>query len=178
MFNGNTQHITSEFLSAIINLNNDDKMKPHYKISIIYFIISVLWIFFSDRLILSFDYSPVVLTNIQTYKGWFFVLTTSLFLFIIIKKEQVKLEQKVEEKHRLYKTTLRAVHHILNNFLLKMTFFKQAAEERQAIDKETINIFDKVIFETAEELKKLGDIENPTDEKVNKAVYNKTKLNF
>lgn len=153
-------------------------MKPHYKISITYFIISALWIFFSDRAILSLNPSPAVLTNLQTYKGWFFVLSTSLLLFIIIRKEQIKIEKKVEEKNQLFKTTMRAVHHILNNFLLKMTFFKQAAEESKAIEEETIKIFDKVIFETAEELKKLGNIENPTDEKVNKAVYNKTKLNF
>lgn len=153
-------------------------MKPHYKISITYFIISALWIFFSDRAILSFNPSTAVLTNLQTYKGWFFVLSTSLLLFIIIRKEQIKIEKKVEEKNQLFKTTMRAVHHILNNFLLKMTFFKQAAEESKAIEEETIKIFDKVIFETAEELKKLGNIENPTDEKVNKAVYNKTKLNF
>lgn len=153
-------------------------MKPHYKISITYFIISALWIFFSDRAILSFNPSTAVLTNLQTYKGWFFVLSTSLLLFIIIRKEQIKIEKKVEEKNQLFKTTMRAVHHILNNFLLKMTFFKQAAEESKAIEEETIKIFDKVIYETAEELKKLGNIENPTDEKVNKAVYNKTKLNF
>jgi len=153
-------------------------MKPHYKISITYFLISALWIFLSDRAILSLNPSPAVLTNLQTYKGWFFVLSTSLLLFIIIRKEQIKIEKKVEEKNQLFKTTMRAVHHILNNFLLKMTFFKQAAEESKAIEEETIKIFDKVIFETAEELKKLGNIENPTDEKVNKAVYNKTKLNF
>jgi len=153
-------------------------MKPHYKISITYFIISALWIFLSDRAILSLNPSPDVLTNLQTYKGWFFVLSTSLLLFIIIRKEQIKIEKIVEEKNQLFKTTMRAVHHILNNFLLKMTFFKQAAEESKAIEEETIKIFDKVIFETAEELKKLGNIENPTDEKVNKAVYNKTKLNF
>lgn len=153
-------------------------MKPHYKISITYFIISALWIFFSDRAILSFNPSTAVLTNLQTYKGWFFVLSTSLLLFIIIRKEQIKIEKKVEEKNQLFKTTMRAVHHILNNFLLKMTFFKQVADESKAIEEETIKIFDKVIFETAEELKKLGNIENPTDEKVNKAVYNKTKLNF
>jgi hypothetical protein len=153
-------------------------MKPHYKISITYFIISALWIFLSDRAILSLNPSPDVLTNLQTYKGWFFVLSTSLLLFIIIRKEQIKIEKKVEEKNQLFKTTMRAVHHILNNFLLKMTFFKQVAEESKAIEEETIKIFDKVIFETAEELKKLGNIENPTDEKVNKAVYNKTKLNF
>lgn len=153
-------------------------MKPHYKISITYFIISALWIFLSDRAILSLNPSPDVLTNLQTYKGWFFVLSTSLLLFVIIRKEQIKIEKKVEEKNQLFKTTMRAVHHILNNFLLKMTFFKQVAEESKAIEEETIKIFDKVIFETAEELKKLGNIENPTDEKVNKAVYNKTKLNF
>jgi len=153
-------------------------MKPHYKISITYFIISALWIFLSDRAILSLNPSPAVLINLQTYKGWFFVLSTSLLLFIIIRKEQIKIEKIVEEKNQLFKTTMRAVHHILNNFLLKMTFFKQAAEESKAIEEETIKIFDKVIFETAEELKKLGNIENPTDEKVNKAVYNKTKLNF
>lgn len=159
MFNGNNYYI---------------KMKPQFKITLIYLIISLLWIYFSDKFVEQLGLSSSTLTLIQTYKGWFFVLVTSLILFYLIKKEQADLLKKEEEKRKLFKVTLQGVHHILNNFLLKMNYFKEIVSESNAVDKKTIEIFDKVIFETADELKKLSNIENPTDETVKRTVF-KTK---
>ncbi len=153
-------------------------MKPQCKITLTYFIISSLWIYFSDRIVQNFVFSSATISLIQTYKGWFFVTVTSILLFLMIKKANSELLKREQEKYELYKTTMRGVHHIVNNFLLKMNFFKEMVSEGNIINKETIESINNTIFETAEELKKLSDIENPSKEKIRKAVYNNTKAGY
>lgn len=65
------------------------------KITLIYFIIGFLWILFSDQLILHLAGSAGALTVIQTYKGWFYVVVTSFFLFILIRNE-LKIKNRIE----------------------------------------------------------------------------------
>jgi PAS domain S-box-containing protein len=58
------------------------------RIALTYFIISVLWIIFSDTLVaavLGRDFA--MLTGIQSLKGIFFVLLTSVILFVLIQRE-------------------------------------------------------------------------------------------
>jgi signal transduction histidine kinase len=63
------------------------------KITLIYFFIGFLWILFSDQFILSLGVSDETITILQTYKGWFFVSLTALFLFYIIRNEMIKKNQ-------------------------------------------------------------------------------------
>lgn len=153
-------------------------MKPQFKITFIYFIISALWIYFSDRIVQQFNFPSDTITLIQTYKGWLFVIITSTFLFIMIKRSNEQLIKKEEQKREIYKTTMRGVHHIVNNFLLKVNYFKEIINENKSVKKEIIENIDKIIFETAEELKKLSNIENPSKEKIRKVVYNNTKAEY
>jgi len=55
---------------------------PPFKVSLLYLIIAGLWIITSDRFVDNLNTQ----SDIQTYKGWFFVIVTSLLLFIIINK--------------------------------------------------------------------------------------------
>lgn len=153
-------------------------VRPQYKITLTYFFISSLWIYFSDRIVQQFNFSSATATLIQTFKGWFFVLVTSLLLFFMIQKAKRDLIKREKEKYKLYETTMRGVHHIVNNFLLKMNFFKEIVSESKAVNQEVIESINKTIFETAEELKKLSNIENPSDEKIRKAVYKNTKAGY
>lgn len=63
------------------------------KIALIYFFIGFLWILFSDQFILSMGMTNKTITVVQTYKGWFFVSLTALFLFYIIRNEMIKKSQ-------------------------------------------------------------------------------------
>jgi len=69
------------------------KNKIALKITLIYFLIGFLWILFSDQFILSIGQSGNSITILQTYKGWFFVGITATLLFIIIRKEIIKINQ-------------------------------------------------------------------------------------
>ena len=60
---------------------------------LIYIIIGSLWILFSDKAILIFIEDVVLLTKIQTYKGWFYVFFTGVLLYFLIKKHIEKLKK-------------------------------------------------------------------------------------
>ena len=84
------------------------------RISLLYALTAALWILISDTLISEIDPSP----RLQTYKGWFFVIVTSILLYVILKKlfsqlvNRNKELQKIEEQ--LYqKSTM--LNFIINN---------------------------------------------------------------
>ena len=57
----------------------------HYRISFIYFGLSFLWILLSDKVLLLFSSDPNWLSDIQTYKGWFFVFISSMLIYFLIR---------------------------------------------------------------------------------------------
>jgi C4-dicarboxylate-specific signal transduction histidine kinase len=78
------------------------KVKFEYRIAFVYLILGFSWIKFSDRLLNSLIEDTEFLTQIQTYKGWFYVLITAILFFLILRKHLNKLrhtEQELE-KHR------------------------------------------------------------------------------
>jgi diguanylate cyclase (GGDEF)-like protein len=54
------------------------------KVAGIYALVGLLWIFFSDRLLVMLVSDPVVRTWMQTFKGLLFVLVTALLLFLVL----------------------------------------------------------------------------------------------
>jgi signal transduction histidine kinase len=78
-----------------------------YRISIIYLMIGLLWILFSDKILVSIVSDQQTLTSIQSMKGSFFVLTTASILLIFIKSHMAKLkkvEEELEVSNEKYKT--------------------------------------------------------------------------
>lgn len=88
------------------------KIQFEYRITILYLVIGGAWILFSDKLVNSFFDSAELISEIQTFKGWFYVLITGLFLFFFLRrhlnnlrktknelaKHKTKLEELVNEK--------------------------------------------------------------------------------
>lgn len=69
------------------------------KTTLIYGIFAIGWILFSDQLVLSIINDPFVLTKIQTFKGLFFVLISSLLIFILNFRgfqQQAKISLELE----------------------------------------------------------------------------------
>jgi len=91
---------------AISNLKS--KFYSSTKISLIYLIISCVYIIFSDEFILHIFGSTLsvsTLTTIQTYKGLLFVFLTSALLFLLIQRE-IKAKRKYIQKLELQKQDL------------------------------------------------------------------------
>ena len=77
-------------------------------IALLYTIAGGLWILFSDQWVAGLSDDPDVLSGIQTYKGWFYVIATSLPLYFLIRlhrnfvlesnRELLQLNESLEEK--------------------------------------------------------------------------------
>jgi len=148
-------------------------LKPYQKITLIYFIVGASWIFFSDRFFASITPPSTDINYVQTYKGWFYVLTTALLLYYMTRKMYNNLREREEEKRKVFYTTMRAVHHILNNFLQKMMYFRLDKIESDLLSEEEQIQYDEMIRVTTEQIKKLGEITNINTDEIEKTVYPK-----
>ena len=80
-----------------------------FKISIIYLIFSLLWIYFSDNAINFIIKDPIKLQFVQTIKGLFFVTFSSILLYLLSKQFFINLQK---EKDKLANT-----NNILENII-------------------------------------------------------------
>lgn len=55
------------------------------RITLLYALLGVLWIFFSDTILLLLTFDPELLSLLQTFKGGFFILVTALLLYGLMK---------------------------------------------------------------------------------------------
>lgn len=84
------------------------------RITLIYFVISFLWIFFSDLILLQITREETILTHYQTIKGGVFVAATSLLIFYLSRREFFKKDESIraiqkakEEYYTLYEEYLK-----------------------------------------------------------------------
>ncbi len=61
--------------------------RPALTISLIYFVIGVVWIFTSDRINLPFVTDSDTLTMFQTVKGFFYVAVTAILLYFLVNRQ-------------------------------------------------------------------------------------------
>jgi PAS domain S-box-containing protein len=89
------------------------KFKFEYRITLAYLFLGGVWIIFSDKLLYLIIDNANLLTEIQTYKGWFFVFVTALIFYIFLKKhlnllryteqELILSKEKAEENEEKYR---------------------------------------------------------------------------
>jgi PAS domain-containing protein len=78
------------------------------KVTLIYCLISGLWILSSDRLLRLFVTDPELLTSISIVKGWLFVIVTTALLYWLIDRD-VRQQQRVEEALQASEAKFRAI---------------------------------------------------------------------
>ncbi len=76
------------------------------RISIIYALAGCLWILFSDTVLSLVITDPAVLTRLQTFKGWIFIIITASLLYILINR-YVSAMKLSEQALRESENTLR-----------------------------------------------------------------------
>lgn len=86
-------------------------------IAFIYIVAGCLWIQFSDQALNALVTDPALNAKIQTYKGWFYVLTTGILLFGLVARQlratfdaERALYETQEKFHSVFETLPLAVH--------------------------------------------------------------------
>lgn len=90
------------------------KIKFEYRITAAYLIIGGIWIVFSDKLLNFFISDAHLLTEVQTYKGGFYVIITAVLFYSFLQKHLVKIrlaEQKAIQSDRLKTAFLQNISH-------------------------------------------------------------------
>lgn len=89
----------------------------------------------------------------------------------ILKKEQM-LNLQQQKIHTL-NLILKAVHHIVNNFLIHFRFIRRDIKENNSVRKETMEILDSSIQEVVQQLKILEELKEPDKEESYEGIYPK-----
>lgn len=90
------------------------KIYFEYKISFGYLLLGCMWIIFSDRILRYFINDADILTQLQTYKGWFFILFTTFLLHAFLKNHLKKLreaQKKAKESDNLKTAFIQNISH-------------------------------------------------------------------
>jgi PAS domain S-box-containing protein len=73
------------------------------RVTSIYAVFGFLWILFSDALVIwLFSSSPATLSLIQSFKGVFYVAVTSLLLYVLIRYESSRYQEKHDDFEKLF----------------------------------------------------------------------------
>lgn len=123
-----------------------------YKIVIAYLFFGTLWILFSDQILHYFVSDADFLTQLQTYKGWFYVLVTAILFFLFLKQHLLHLrnaEQRLMEKNQALRVSEKSLKHANEQLKIstdhletknaELLVAKEKAEESNRLKTEFIN---------------------------------------
>ncbi|GFP77163.1 putative bifunctional diguanylate cyclase/phosphodiesterase [Clostridium fungisolvens] len=86
-------------------LDSSNKIDPKmqsFKVALVYAIVGVIWIITSDNLAIQLAGRDNLYEQIQTYKGWGFVLLTTLVIYISIRNSLMLFDKAINEIYQNY----------------------------------------------------------------------------
>jgi len=132
----------------------------------------ILWVIDSTahKLFFGDDEFEFIPTNINEL--WMRVTIVMMVIcFGLFADYQTKKILKSEhEKRIVFRATVSASQHILNNLLNNMQYFKLKIDESRDFDKETTELFQQSIDGAEELVKKLSSVEELTEDKIKDSV--------
>jgi signal transduction histidine kinase len=158
------------------------------KITLIYFLIGLVWILFSDQVIQSISGSSEALTHFQSFKGAFFVAFTAFLLFLLINRELnkknailedlEKAKERAEESDRLKSAFLANMSHEIRTPLNGILGFCELILD-DSFSKEDKQVFAKYMNKNGDDfLKLINDIMDISKIQSNQYVIQKKKFNL
>jgi PAS domain S-box-containing protein len=85
------------------------KISSALKISLTYAFMGFFWILLSDQVAALLFADPDQFLIVQTYKGWFFIISTALLLYILIKNEKNTLKIAEQNFSDLFESTTEGI---------------------------------------------------------------------
>ncbi|MDX9848125.1 MAG: HAMP domain-containing sensor histidine kinase [Tenuifilaceae bacterium] len=130
------------------------KFRFEHKITLAYAIIGGLWIAFSDRLILLLFSDPVALSKAQTFKGWFYVITTATLFFVFLRGYIKKLREAqamAEESNRLKSAFLQNISHEIRTPMNAICGFASLLNKKGLSD-DKVNLYTGYVINNSNQL--------------------------
>ena len=130
------------------------RVKFEYKITFAYLIIGGTWIIFSDKLLESIITDSHILTDIQTYKGWFYVAFTAILLIFFLKKHLNKLrvaQKNAEESDQLKTAFLHNISHEIRTPMNSIVGFSDLLNNPE-LDFEKRQNYTEIIIQSSDSL--------------------------
>lgn len=84
-----------------VHLMNFDRFAPVRRVALAYALVSFVWILFSDRAADALFPDQQTLRLVQTWKGWLFVLVTTVLLYAGMKRLYARLLESTDEQLRI-----------------------------------------------------------------------------
>jgi signal transduction histidine kinase/ActR/RegA family two-component response regulator len=123
------------------------KLNFEYRIIVGYILVGGLWIVFSDKLLIYFIRDPDLLTRIQTFKGWFYVIITALLFYSLLKSHLIKIrtaEQKAVDSDKLKTAFLQNISHEIRTPMNSIVGFSQLLKDKEITEDEKDNYLDLI----------------------------------
>jgi hypothetical protein len=154
------------------------------RVATVFVFFGALWIIASDKILLLFNFDVDFLTQIQTYKGWFFVIVTGVLIHSLIKadrKKEVQLKNelndaiiKSQESDRLKSAFLSNISHELRTPLNSILGFSELLKSPRIEDYEKEEYIDYInegsnqLLAVLNELIEISKLESNLTQVVNK----------
>lgn len=137
------------------------KIRFEHILTAAYLLAGGLWIIFSDRLLNSVISDPEMMTEIQTFKGWFYVFITGIFFFLILHKHlhklretEVELQKHRDNLHQMVMEKTQTLDKVIRELSLKNNTINQQNEDLKHV-LENLNSMQAQLFQ-AEKMASLG----------------------
>lgn len=158
-----------------------DKLKFEYRIIAGYVIIGGIWILFSDKIVSYFFKDPDILTNIQTFKGWFYVVITAILFYLILKSHLAKIreaEQKAIDSDKLKTAFLQNISHEIRTPMNSIIGFSELLKENNSSENEKALYVDMIEKGSGQLLNIVNEVLDISLIETGNITLNKQKVNL
>ena len=101
----------AQSLAADSRKSEPERPKDHaaLRIAAIYLAVGGLWILLSDKAVSAIFPDPETITQLSIYKGWFYVLTTAVLLYGLIRRSVERIHASEALGRQFHRSTISAV---------------------------------------------------------------------
>ncbi len=146
----------------------------HYRYKVVGIVVAALF-WLVDSVTHKFFYGEEIFEWIPSSGNELWMRTAIVVLLVSLGAytdyHTARLLREEDEKLRVYTSTISVSHHILHNFLNKMQLFRLEAERSADFNKSRLALYDQVIAETSEQIKRLEAVSEISEEGIKAAVF-------